>query len=135
MTSAVVVGGGPNGLAAAALLAGAGLRVTLLEAADEAGGGVRSHEAILPGLVHDHCSAIHPMAVSSPAMRALGLERHGLRWLLPDIDCVLRVTDHRQLPPADVTLLGPPSACLAGSGTEAAFKRFANAHRAPRRGG
>ncbi|MGW0999004.1 phytoene desaturase family protein [Streptomyces sp. NPDC002523] len=93
MTSAVVVGGGPNGLAAAALLAKAGLRVTLLEAAQEVGGGARSYEAILPGLLHDHCSAIHPMAVTSPALRALDLERHGLRWRLPDIDCVHPLDD------------------------------------------
>ncbi|AKJ08777.1 FAD-dependent oxidoreductase [Streptomyces incarnatus] len=93
MTSAVVVGGGPNGLAAAALLAKAGLDVTLLEAADEVGGGTRSDEAIVPGLLHDCCSAVHPMAVSSPALRALDLERHGLRWLLPDIDCVHPLDD------------------------------------------
>ncbi|MEU6879624.1 NAD(P)/FAD-dependent oxidoreductase [Streptomyces sp. NPDC046712] len=93
MTSAVVVGGGPNGLAGAALLAIAGLRVTLLEAADEVGGGIRSHEAILPGLLHDHCSAVHPMAVTSPALRSLDLERHGLRWRLPDIDCVHPLDD------------------------------------------
>ncbi|MQS15566.1 NAD(P)/FAD-dependent oxidoreductase [Streptomyces kaniharaensis] len=93
MTSAVVVGGGPNGLAAAALLAKAGLQVTLLEAADEIGGGTRSHEAILPGLLHDHCSAVHPMAVTSPALRALDLERHGLRWRLADVDCVHPLDD------------------------------------------
>ncbi|MFF9157491.1 phytoene desaturase family protein [Streptomyces sp. NPDC014846] len=93
MTTAIVVGGGPNGLTAAALLAQAGLDVTLLEAADEIGGGTRSHEAILPGLLHDHCSAIHPMAVTSPAHKALGLERHGLRWRLPDIDCVHPLDD------------------------------------------
>ncbi|MFD8778801.1 phytoene desaturase family protein [Streptomyces sp. NPDC059916] len=93
MTSAVIVGGGPNGLAAAALLARTGLEVTLLEAADEVGGGTRSHEAILPGLLHDHCSAIHPMAVTSPALRSLGLERHGLRWKSADIDCVHPLDD------------------------------------------
>ncbi|MET8009082.1 NAD(P)/FAD-dependent oxidoreductase [Streptomyces sp. NPDC005271] len=93
MTSAAIVGGGPNGLAAAALLATAGLQVTLLEAADEVGGGTRSHEAILPGLLHDHCSAIHPMAVTSPALRSLDLERHGLRWRLADIDCVHPLDD------------------------------------------
>jgi phytoene dehydrogenase-like protein len=93
MTSAVVVGAGPNGLAAAALLAKAGLHVTLLEAAEETGGGTRSYEAVLPGLLHDHCSAIHPMAVTSPALRALDLEHHGLRWLLPDIDCVHPLDD------------------------------------------
>ncbi|GGS19285.1 putative dehydrogenase [Streptomyces humidus] len=93
MTSAVVVGGGPNGLAAAALLARSGVEVTVLEAADEAGGGTRSHEALLPGLVHDHCSAVHPMAVTSPALRSLDLERHGLRWRLPQIDCAHPLDD------------------------------------------
>ncbi|MFE6855778.1 phytoene desaturase family protein [Streptomyces sp. NPDC057674] len=93
MTTAVVVGAGPNGLAAAALLAREGLEVTVLEAAEEIGGGTRSVEAILPGLLHDHCSAIHPMAVTSPALRALGLERHGLRWRQPEIDCVHPLDD------------------------------------------
>lgn len=93
MTSAVVVGAGPNGLAAAAFLARAGLEVTLLEAADDVGGGTRSSEALLPGLLHDHCSAIHPTAVTSPALSALGLEQHGLRWRLADIDCVHPLDD------------------------------------------
>ncbi|MDQ0994589.1 NAD(P)/FAD-dependent oxidoreductase [Streptomyces sp. V3I7] len=93
MTSAVVVGGGPNGLAAAALLAKEGLDVTLLEAADEVGGGTRSHEALVPGLLHDHCSAIHPMAVTSPAMRALDLQRHGLRWKSAEVDCAHPLDD------------------------------------------
>ena len=65
MSTAVVVGGGPNGLAAAISLAAEGVQVTVLEAADEVGGGARSSEAIIPGLLHDHCSAIHPMAVGS----------------------------------------------------------------------
>ena len=65
MSSAIVVGAGPNGLAAAVALAKAGLQVTVLEAADEIGGGTRTSEAIMPGLLHDHCSAIHPMAVGS----------------------------------------------------------------------
>ncbi|MEK9521758.1 NAD(P)/FAD-dependent oxidoreductase [Streptomyces sp. NPDC087908] len=93
MTTAVVVGAGPNGLAAAALLAREGIEVTVLEAAEEIGGGTRSVEAVLPGLLHDHCSAIHPMAVASPALRSLGAERHGLRWLLPEIDCVHPLDD------------------------------------------
>lgn len=88
MSTAVVVGGGPNGLTAAALLAREGVQVTVLEAADEIGGGTRSAEGILPGLLHDHCSAIHPMAVGSTALRSLDLGRHGLRWLQPEIDCV-----------------------------------------------
>jgi len=88
MSTATVVGAGPNGLAAAIALARAGVRVTVLEAADEIGGGTRSGEAILPGLLHDHCSAIHPMAVGSSFLRGLGLDRHGLAWALPEIDCV-----------------------------------------------
>jgi phytoene dehydrogenase-like protein len=88
MSRAIVVGSGPNGLAAAVTLARAGVAVTVLEAAAEIGGGTRSGEAILPGLLHDHCSAIHPMTVGSPFMRSLDLGRYGLRWRLPDIDCV-----------------------------------------------
>ncbi|MFC8905083.1 phytoene desaturase family protein [Micromonospora sp. NPDC057140] len=87
MTAAVVVGGGPNGLAAAALLAVEGIEVTLLEAADEVGGGTRSWEGIVPGLLHDHCSAFHPMAVGSPAFARLRLSSYGLRWRQPDLDC------------------------------------------------
>src|SRR6202020_181536 len=88
MSTALVVGGGPNGLAAAIALAAEGVSVTVLEAADEGGGGARSSEAILPGLLHDHCSAIHPMAVGSPFLSKFNLERYGLTWRWPDVDCV-----------------------------------------------
>ena len=88
MSTAVVVGGGPNGLAAAIALAAEGVSVTVLEAADEVGGGARSSEAILPGLLHDHCSAIHPMAVGSPFLSKFNLDRYGLTWRWPDVDCV-----------------------------------------------
>ncbi len=88
MSTATVVGAGPNGLAAAVALAREGVQVTVLEAADTIGGGTRSGEAILPGLLHDHCSAIHPMAVGSSFLRSLDLGRYGLRWKLPEIDCV-----------------------------------------------
>jgi phytoene dehydrogenase-like protein len=81
---AVVVGAGPNGLAAAAVLARAGLSVTLLEAADRVGGGTRSEELTLPGFVHDVCSAIHPLGAASPIFAELGLEAHGLEWVHPD---------------------------------------------------
>ena len=87
MTTAVVVGSGPNGLAAAVALAKEGVQVTVLEAADEIGGGARSSEAIVPGLLHDHCSAFHPMAVGSTFLNSLGLERYGLQWRWPEIDC------------------------------------------------
>ena len=63
-------------------------QVTVLEAADEVGGGARSSEAILPGLLHDHCSAIHPMAVGSPFLGKFNLDRYGLTWRWPEIDCV-----------------------------------------------
>lgn len=88
MTTALVIGGGPNGLAAAICLAAEGVEVTVLEAADEVGGGARSGEAIVPGLLHDHCSAIHPMAVGSPFHARFDLQRYGLSWRWPEIDCV-----------------------------------------------
>ena len=93
MTSAIVVGSGPNGLVAAARLARAGVDVTVLEAADTVGGGTRSSEAIVPGLVHDHCSAFHPLVAASPYLTGLDLDRLGLRLLQPDIDCVHPLDD------------------------------------------
>ena len=87
MTSAIVVGSGPNGLAAAARLARAGLDVTVLEASSEIGGGTRSSEMLVTGLMHDHCSAIHPLAAGSPFFAELQLEAGGLTWLQPDVDC------------------------------------------------
>ena len=84
-TDAVVVGAGPNGLAAAIVLARAGRSVRVVEAHDEVGGGSRSAELIEPGVIHDVCSAIHPMGRASPLFRALQLERHGLDWIEPPI--------------------------------------------------
>jgi phytoene dehydrogenase-like protein len=95
MSTATVVGAGPNGLAAAVTLAKAGVQVTVLEAADQIGGGTRTREAIVPGLLHDHCSAIHPMAVGSPFLTGLGLDRYGLMWCLPEIDCAHPLDDGR----------------------------------------
>jgi phytoene dehydrogenase-like protein len=86
MSSAVVVGSGPNGLACAATLASRGVAVTVIEAAETIGGGTRSSELTLPGLLHDECSATHPMVVSSPAVASLELERHGLEWCWPEVD-------------------------------------------------
>jgi phytoene dehydrogenase-like protein len=80
---AVVVGAGPNGLAAAVYLAQAGASVLVLEASGEPGGGSRSAELTLPGFVHDVCSAVHPLGVLSPYLRSLPLAEHGLTWLRP----------------------------------------------------
>lgn len=85
MTTAVVVGSGPNGLSAALTLAAEGVEVTVLEAADTLGGGTRSAELTLPGLVHDECSGFHPLAVDNPFTRRFDLDRHGLRWRWPEV--------------------------------------------------
>jgi len=85
VSEATVVGSGPNGLACAVALARAGVRVTVLEAAETIGGGTRSAELTVPGLVHDVCSAVHPMAAASPYLRSLGLEQHGLEWRQPEL--------------------------------------------------
>ena len=80
---AVVVGAGPNGLAAAVELARAGRSVAVLEAEETVGGGTRSAELTLPGFVHDLGSAIHPLGYASPFFRSLPLEEHGLEWVHP----------------------------------------------------
>jgi phytoene dehydrogenase-like protein len=81
---AVVIGSGPNGLAAAIALAQAGVSVLVVEAEEEVGGGTRSAELTLPGFMHDVCSAVHPMGILSPFFRQLPLEDHGLNWIRPE---------------------------------------------------
>jgi phytoene dehydrogenase-like protein len=83
---AVVVGSGPNGLAAAVTLAQAGLSVTVLEAADTIGGGTRTAELTVPGVLHDVCSAVHPFGVASPYLQSLPLDKYGLEWRFPSVD-------------------------------------------------
>ena len=82
---AIVVGSGPNGLAAAITLARAGCSVLVYEANATIGGGARSAELTLPGFVHDVCSAVHPLAAGSPFFKTLPLERFGLEWIQPEI--------------------------------------------------
>lgn len=80
---AVIVGSGPNGLAAAIVIAQTGRKVVVFESARTIGGGCRSAELTLPGFVHDICSAVHPFAVASPMFRSLPLAAHGLEWIEP----------------------------------------------------
>jgi phytoene dehydrogenase-like protein len=82
---AVVVGSGPNGLAAAIAMQQAGLSVLLLEGKRELGGGLRTAELTLPGFRHDICSAIHPLAVASPFFRTLPLAQYGLNFITPPV--------------------------------------------------
>src|SRR6266496_2236283 len=82
---AVVVGSGPNGLAAAITMQQAGLSVLLVEAKNIIGGGLRSAELTLPHFIHDVCSAIHPLAAGSPFFKTLPLQQHGLEFIFPTI--------------------------------------------------
>lgn len=82
---AIVIGSGPNGLAAAITIAQAGHSVIVLEAKPTIGGGMRSAELTLPGFTHDICSAIHPLGIASPFFKALPLHAHALEWIQPQI--------------------------------------------------
>ena len=82
---AIIIGSGPNGLAAAITLARAGLSVVVYEARDTVGGGMRSAELTQPGFIHDICSAIHPLAAASPFFQELPLTQFGLRWIEPPL--------------------------------------------------
>ncbi|HMB91820.1 MAG TPA: NAD(P)/FAD-dependent oxidoreductase [Rhodothermales bacterium] len=109
---AVVVGAGPNGLAAAITLAAAGQAVLLVEANDTIGGSVRSAALTQPGFVHDLGSAIHPLCLGSPFFRSMPLERYGLEWIQPDLPVAHPLDDgtaafqHRSLAETAATL-GP----------------------------
>ena len=90
---AVVIGSGPNGMAAAILLARAGWSVTVHERASTIGGGARTGELTLPGFHHDVCSSIHPMAADSPCFEKFPLGDHGLEWIQPDAPCAHPLDD------------------------------------------
>ncbi len=89
----VVVGSGPNGLAAAVRVAEAGRSVLVVEAADTIGGGTRTQELTLPGFRHDVCSAVHPLGIVSPAFSSMPLADHGLEWLHAEVEAVHPLDD------------------------------------------
>ena len=82
---AIIVGAGPNGLAAAITLARRGWKVLVIEGKATVGGGMGTLEVTLPGFRHDVCSAIHPLGMGSPFFKTLPLEQYGLRWIQPEI--------------------------------------------------
>lgn len=85
---AVIVGSGPNGLAAAITLARAGRSVLVLEGKETIGGGMRTMEYVLPGFRHDVCSAVHPLGIGSPFFHDLPLHEYGLEWVFPELPLV-----------------------------------------------
>ena len=115
---AIVVGAGPNGLAAAITLARAGRSVRVIEAEATVGGGARSAELTLPGFVHDVCSAVHPLGVGSPFFRGLSLATHGLTWIHPDAPLAHPLDDGTA-----IVLERSVAATAAGLGRDAAAYR------------
>jgi phytoene dehydrogenase-like protein len=111
---AIVVGSGPNGLAAAITLAEVGRRVLLLEAAETVGGGCRSAELTLPGFVHDVCSAVHPLVAGSPFFRSLPLAEMGVELVDPEAPLAHPLPDGTA-----VTLERSVAATAAGLGPDA----------------
>ena len=95
MHDAIIIGSGPNGLAAAIHLAKNGWKTLVIEAADTVGGGMRTKELTLPGFRHDVCSAVHPMGIASPFLRTLELEKKGLQWIQPEVPLAHPLDDGR----------------------------------------
>lgn len=117
---AIVIGAGPNGLAAAITLARAGRSVRVIEAAATVGGGTRTAELTLPGFRHDVCSAVHPLALSSTFFRDLPLARYGLRWIHPPLPLAHPLDDRTA-----VALERSVDATAAGLGRDAgAYRRL-----------
>ncbi len=117
---AIIVGAGPNGLAAAVTLARAGRSVLVIEAAATVGGGTRTAGLTLPGFRHDICSAVHPLALSSAFFRDLPLERYGLRWIQPPLPLAHPLDDGTA-----VVLERSVDATAAGLGRDAgAYRRL-----------
>jgi phytoene dehydrogenase-like protein len=111
MSTAIVVGSGPNGLAAALTLAEKGVGVTVLEACADIGGGTRTSELTVPGLLHDDCSAVHPMAAASPFIQSQHLDDYGLRgatptstWLTPSTTGVPLFCGRRSTTPSNSSM-------------------------------
>lgn len=115
---AVIVGSGPNGLAAAIHLAQHGLKVLAIEAADEIGGGLRSAELTLPGFIHDPCATVHALAVNSPFLSTLPLSDYGLRWLYAPYSVAHPLDDGRA-----ITVSRSIEETAAGLGSDAAAYR------------
>lgn len=124
-TDAIIVGAGPNGLAAAIVLARAGVRVTVLEAESTIGGGARSAELTLPGFVHDLGSAVHPLAAGSPFFRTLPLEQHGLEWIHSEAVLAHPLDDGAVIVERDVAATASPLSEDAAS-YQRLFKRLPN---------
>ena len=122
---AVVIGSGPNGLAAAITLAEAGRDVTVLEAADHAGGAVATEELTLPGFRHDTFSAVYPAAAASPVFARWPLAEHGLRWVHPDLCYAHPLPDGTAIALARDPGETAASLDAAGAGDGAAWTAFA----------
>lgn len=119
---AIVVGAGPNGLAAAVVLSAAGLSVRMYEGAETAGGGCRTSELTLPGVRHDVCSAVHPLALASPFFHWLGLEERGVRFLQPEVPFAHPLDQGRAA--ATFRRVDETAAALSTSADRGAYRRL-----------